>query len=195
MSADAVTPDDQPVIRPLARDAEAWVCAELMASSDPWRRLGRTIEQSYEILRDPAREVSVALEPSASGDPRVAGFIVVIMQGAFVGYIQSVAVRADCRGRGLGTALIALAERRILREAPNVFICASSFNPAARRLYERLGYTIVGELTDYIVRGHSEILMRKSTGPLSEFGSDNGPAKLISPTSLESSPSLFREKR
>jgi [ribosomal protein S18]-alanine N-acetyltransferase len=174
MNADALRPDEPPVIRALSTDAEAWACAELMASSDPWRRLGRTLEQSYRIVRDPAREVYVALEPSASGDPRVAGFIVVIMQGAFVGYIQSVAVRPEWRGRGLGTALIEAAERRILREAPNVFICVSSFNAAARRLYERLGYTVVGELADYIVRGHAEILMRKTTGPLSEFGSDEG---------------------
>jgi len=172
MSADTVSRDEPPVIQPLSTDAEAWACAELMASADPWRRLGRTLEQSYRIVRDPAREVYVALEPSAAAYPRVAGFIVVIMQGAFVGYIQSVAVRDDCRGRGLGTALIALAERRILRDTPNVFICASSFNPAARRLYERLGYTVVGELTDYIVRGHSEILLRKTTGPLAEFGAD-----------------------
>ena len=168
MSADTVSPDEPPVIQPLSTDAEAWACAELMASSDPWRRLGRTLEQSYRIVRDAGREVYVALEPSATGDARVAGFIVIIMQGAFVGYIQSVAVRDDCRGRGLGSALIALAERRILRDTPNVFICASSFNPSARRLYERLGYTVVGELTDYIVRGHSEILFRKTTGPLSE---------------------------
>jgi len=177
MNADAVRPDEQPVIRPLSTDAEAWACAELMASSDPWRLLGRTLEQSYRIVRDPAHEVFVALEPSAHGDPRVAGFIVVIMQGAFVGYIQSVAVRADCRGRGLGAALIAVAERRILHETPNVFICASSFNPAARLLYERLGYTVVGELTDYIVPGHSEILLRKTTGPLSEFGADEKAVK------------------
>ena len=104
MSAGAVSPDERPVIQPLSTDAEAWACAELMASSDPWRRLGRTLEESYRIVRDPAREVYVALEPSAAGDPRVAGFIVVIMQGAFVGYIQSVAVREDCRGRGLGSA-------------------------------------------------------------------------------------------
>jgi [ribosomal protein S18]-alanine N-acetyltransferase len=172
MSADTVSPDERPVIQRLSTDAEAWACAELMASSDPWRRLGRTLEQSYRIVRDPAREVYVALERSGLGAARVAGFIVIIMQGAFVGYIQSVAVRDDRRGHGLGTALIALAERRILHDTPNVFICASSFNPAARRLYERLGYAVVGKLTDYIVRGHSEILMRKTTGPLSEFGTD-----------------------
>ena len=34
---------------------------------------------------------------------------------------------------------MAWAEARILRESPNVFICVSSFNPDARRLYERQG--------------------------------------------------------
>ena len=28
---------------------------------------------------------------------------------------------------------------------------------------------MIGELKDYIVPGHSEILLRKSTGPLTEF--------------------------
>jgi len=173
MPTGRVPPGDFPIIRPLATDDEAWTCAELMASSDPWRQLGRTAEQSYRIIQDPAREVYVALE-SVGAEPRVVGFIVVSMSGAVVGYIQSVAVREDWRGRGLGTALIELAERRILRDTPNVFICVSSFNAGARRLYERLGYTVVGELADYIVRGYSEILLRKTTGPLYEFGADRG---------------------
>jgi [ribosomal protein S18]-alanine N-acetyltransferase len=89
------------------------------------------------------------------------------MTGAFVGYIQTIAIQPDRRGRGLGSRLIDFAERRILAESPNVFMCVSSFNHDARRLYERLGYHVVGELTDYIVQGHSEILLRKTTGPLS----------------------------
>jgi ribosomal protein S18 acetylase RimI-like enzyme len=48
-------------------------------------------------------------------------------------------------------------------------MCVSSFNRDARRLYERLGYQVIGELTDYIVQGHSEILLRKSLGPLAGF--------------------------
>ena len=139
-----------------------------MATNEPWLTLGRTLEESYQIVRDPAREVYVAVDVDDHGEPRVAGFIVLVMQGAFVGYIQSVAVRHDRRGRGLGSALITFAERRIFRDQPNVFICASSFNPGARRLYERLGYVAVGELTDFVVRGHSELLLRKTTGPLTE---------------------------
>ena len=160
------TQNPTPLIRRLATDDEARECAELMSSSDPWRRLGRDLDQSYRILLDSTREVYVALDPSILTASHIAGFVIVMMHGAFVGYIQSVAVREDYRGRGLGTALLEHAERRIFRDQPNVFICVSSFNPAARRLYERLGYRVVGELTDFIIRGQSEILLRKTIGPL-----------------------------
>jgi ribosomal protein S18 acetylase RimI-like enzyme len=61
------------------------------------------------------------------------------------------------------------AEERIFSDNPNAFICVSSFNKGARRLYKRLGYEVVGKLKDYIIPGHSEFLLRKTTGPLTEF--------------------------
>jgi [ribosomal protein S18]-alanine N-acetyltransferase len=53
--------------------------------------------------------------------------------------------------------------------AVGVAKCVSSFNTDAQRLYERLGYQRVSELPDYIVAGYSEILLRKTTGPLTGF--------------------------
>jgi [ribosomal protein S18]-alanine N-acetyltransferase len=97
------------------------------------------------------------------------------MTGAFVGYIQTICIDPSQRGQGLGSRLLEFAEQRILQVSPNVFMCVSSFNLDARRLYERLGYKVVGELTDYIVRGHSEILLRKTVGPLTGFGAKDGP--------------------
>jgi ribosomal-protein-alanine N-acetyltransferase len=141
------------------RDAEA--CARLMASSEPWLTLGRSYEASLAVVQDSSRETYVARQ----GD-EVVGFLIICMTGAFVGYIQTICIHPQHRGRGLGSRMVEFAEQRILREVPNVFMCVSSFNHAARRLYERLGYRVVGELTDYIVRGHSEILLRKTTGPL-----------------------------
>jgi ribosomal protein S18 acetylase RimI-like enzyme len=165
------------VVRRLAGEREAAACAEIMATSEPWVTLGRTYERSLAVLGDPDAEVYVALAAarapggavSASEPAAVAGFLVLSLRGAFTGYIRTVALGADWRGRGLGTALIAFAERRILREVPNVFLCVSSFNTRARTLYLRLGYEVVGELRDYIVRGHSEWLLRKSVAPLAEF--------------------------
>src|SRR4051794_19634019 len=155
---------EEVAISRLSGDAEARVCAEMMASSDPWLHFGRTFEQCLARVTNPSGEVWVA---RANGVPQ--GFIILVLQGAFVGYIQIVCVAADARGSGLGSHLVAFAEERIFREFPNVFLCVSSINPRARQLYERLGYTLVGEFDDYIVRGYSELLMRKSVGPLAEF--------------------------
>lgn len=162
-------------VRSLQGDAEAAACAAIMASSEPWVTLGRTDERSLAVVRDPEAEVYVAVEREGEAGAEVAGFVVLLMRGAFTGYVRSVAVRADWRGRGLGTALLRFAERRILRETPNVFVCVSSFNGRAKALYLRLGYEIVGELRDYLVRGHSEWLLRKSTGPLAEFTESTPP--------------------
>ena len=135
-----------------------------MSESEPWRTLGRSYATCLDRLRDESRERYVA----AIG-PALAGFVVLNLKGAFVGYVQSICVAPERRGRGVGTSLLRFAEERIFRESPNVFICVSDFNDGARRLYERLGYRLVGELADFIVRGHSELLLRKTRGPLSEF--------------------------
>lgn len=151
-------------IRRLATDDEAHLCAQLMSTSEPWITLQRDYAAALAMVHDSARETYVAYE----GD-RFRGFVLLTMNGAFVGYIQTIGIVPERRGRGLGARLIAFAEERILRESPNVFLCVSSFNHRARALYERLGYTLVGELTDYLVFGHSEYLFRKSIAPIQEF--------------------------
>jgi ribosomal-protein-alanine N-acetyltransferase len=138
-----------------------------MADSEPWRTLGRDYETSLRIVTDPVKEVYVAYVGAETD--AIAGFLILNMTGAFVGYIQTVCVAPEWRGRGLGALLISFAEERIFRETPNVFMCVSSFNTDAQRLYERLGYQRIGDLTDYIVSGHSEILLRKTIGPLIGF--------------------------
>ncbi|UCD20428.1 MAG: GNAT family N-acetyltransferase [candidate division WOR-3 bacterium] len=139
-------------------------CAELMSISEPWNTLRRTYDDAVKIITDEASEVHLAIR----GDEMI-GFAIIKMQGSFVGYIQSIVVKSMHRGQGIGTRFMEYLERRIFSEQPNVFICVSSFNQDARRLYERLGYEAIGELRDYIVKGHSEILLRKTVAPLSEF--------------------------
>lgn len=151
-------------IRALAGDDEAAVCAGLMSGTDPWITLGRGYEASLRIIKDQSREVYVATDESG-----IAGFLILCMVGAFIGYIQTVVVAPDRRGKGIGSQLVGFAENRIFGHSPNVFLCVSSFNTRARPLYERLGYEYVGELTNYIVTGHSELLFRKTRGPWTDF--------------------------
>ena len=157
---------DMPVveIEPLRSTADAETCARLMANSEPWMTLGRSYAASLIILQDPTRETYVA-----RGADGLAGFLILCLVGPFTGYIQTICIDPRYRESGLGTRLVAFAEARIAAVSPNVFLCVSSFNPRARALYERLGYEYIGELRDYLVRGHSELLYRKSFGPWAEF--------------------------
>ncbi|MFC1726824.1 GNAT family N-acetyltransferase [candidate division KSB1 bacterium] len=156
--------DPDIVIRKLRGKNDIEVCANIMASSEPWITLRRGYEESAETLSDPSKEVYVAETNSV-----VTGFIIIVMKGAFTSYIQTVGVAPDWRNKGIGTKLVNFAEERIFRDSPNVFMCVSSFNKNAMRLYKRMGYEVVGELKNYIVSGFSEILLRKTIAPLSEF--------------------------
>ena len=135
-----------------------------MATSEPWLTLGRGFDESLALVQDPSREVWVAYDGTL-----FRGFVILNLHGPFVGYIQTIAISEDARGGGVGSELLRFAEERIFREFANVFLCVSSFNPRARALYERSGYETIGEIRDFLVRGHSEILMRKTIAPIREF--------------------------
>ena len=156
--------DTGTAIERLQGAADLEQCARMMAGLEPWVTLGRTVDSSRRNLQDPGKEIFVLRE-----NAEIQGFVVIDLRGPFPGYLQTVCIRPEARRRGNGTRLIAHAEARIFEQSPNVFICVSTFNPDARRLYERLGYVTVGELPHYLVRGHGEILMRKTRGPWSEF--------------------------
>jgi ribosomal protein S18 acetylase RimI-like enzyme len=151
-------------VRPLQGDDEVEACARLMAGSEPWLTLGRDCAASRTILSNPAKEVYWI---GYQGE--WAGFLILDLHGPFRGYLQTICLRPELRGAGLGTAVIGWAEARIFRESPNVFMCVSDFNDHAKRLYVRLGYEVVGELRDFLVPGHSEVLLRKTTGTWQGF--------------------------
>ncbi len=141
--------------------AEAEFCARMMAASEPWLTLGRGSEALLKALQNPAREAFLA-----KSEAEIAGVVLINLQGAFNGYIQSVCVAPLWRNRGFGERLMSFAEEFIFRQSPNVFLCVSSFNTGAQKFYRRLGYTEIGVLKDYLVSGCDEILMRKTRGPL-----------------------------
>ncbi|MGA2197200.1 MAG: GNAT family N-acetyltransferase [Bryobacteraceae bacterium] len=140
----------------LASGADREWCAQLMASSEPWLTLGRDFAFCLASCR---RSEFLVLMARRAGTP--CGFVLLHPAGvAGSPYIASIATSAAERGQGVGSALLDAAERW-LPEARHIFLCVSSFNTQARRLYERRGYAKVGEFPDYVITGASEILMHK----------------------------------
>jgi ribosomal protein S18 acetylase RimI-like enzyme len=143
-------------IKDVTADDRDWA-ARLMASSDPWITLGRNEASCRLVMQNPEAVIFMAW----IGAER-AGFVLCHRRGV-VGspYLATIAVDARWRGQGVGRELIAFVEDYFRPHARHLFLCVSSFNPRARALYERVGFTEVGELPEYFIPGASEVLMYK----------------------------------
>jgi ribosomal protein S18 acetylase RimI-like enzyme len=149
-------------VTPLRLRADREWAAGLMASSEPWLTLGRSRDDALRVLKNPAKECHLVRQSGGR-----AGFLVLDLHGPLGGYLQTIGVAPEMRGRGVGTAALRWVERHVFASQKNLLLCVSSFNRRAAALYRRLGFRTVGRLRDYVVAGHDEILMRKTRGPLS----------------------------
>ena len=140
---------------PAALEDFEW-CARLMASNEPWVTLRRDLEGARLAVRRPGTELFLARD----GEERL-GFLLVAPRGlAGAPYIASIAVAEAARGRGVGSRMLAWAEQHFAGSR-DLFLLVSSFNVRAQQLYLRHGYVQVGDIPDYIVPGHSELILRK----------------------------------
>jgi len=96
----------------------------------------------------------------AVNDKQMVGFIAGdIRRLEGVAWIATVAVLPEYRGRGIGAALLQTCEARI--SVNRIRLCVRPSNDVAIRLYERFGYTRVGEWTKYYQDGESALVMEK----------------------------------
>ena len=141
-----------------ATQADYEWCARLMASSEPWITLRRDLEGCRAVLVRPGTELFVARDQDSSGP---LGFILLAAYGfAASPYVASIGVGPEARGQSVGSQLMAFAEQRY-RDRGHLFLLVSSFNQRAQKFYRGHGYEFVGELKDYIVAGHSELIFHK----------------------------------
>jgi ribosomal-protein-alanine N-acetyltransferase len=135
------------------------VCALMMSVTDPWITLGMDYDQCIKAFEGECKEVYVVRVRN-----EIAGFVILQTGGTFAGYIQTICISENYRGKGFGKKLLQFCEERILKISPNVFICVSSFNKGAIRLYYEFGFKLVGELENFVKNGYTELLLRKTVG-------------------------------
>ena len=145
-------------------------CADIMAESEPWITLGSTRQMARHFFK---RHLSSGDCFVATKEKTVVGFIVFYPERGFPigGYIKALGIHKQYRRKGIGTALMRFAEKRIFRHWPNVFLLVSDFNVQAQRFYKQLGYSKVGFIPDAVIRGHGEWIYRKTKGPCGRYPS------------------------
>jgi len=93
-------------------------------------------------------------------DKQMVGFIagdVRRLEG--MAWIAIVAVLPEYRGQGIGSALLAACEAKI--PLSKIRLCVRLSNDVAIRLYEKFGYSKVGEWSRYYQDGEAALVMEK----------------------------------
>lgn len=105
-------------------------------------------------------EIYVAI----NNDNNCVGFVWIILNGIFHSfpYIHIIAVKSENRGQGIGRILIKFVEDVYCKNYSKLFLVVADFNPDAKRLYERIGYSVIGDIPNLYRNGITECLMMKS---------------------------------
>lgn len=157
-------PDEKIAIKLTTDVNKIDACAMMMSVSDPWITLAMNVDQCRKAFEGPYKEIYLLEIENI-----IAGFVILQIAGTFKGYIQTICINELYRGRGLGKKLLQFCEERILKISPNIFICVSSFNKDAIRLYERFGFKLVGKLENFVKEGFTELLLRKTVGAIIDY--------------------------
>jgi ribosomal protein S18 acetylase RimI-like enzyme len=68
--------------------------------------------------------------------------------------IAKMMTRPEHRGRGIATALLHAAEQEATRQSRTLLVLDTATDGGASSLYERLGYTLAGEIPDFALKPH-----------------------------------------
>ncbi len=137
---------------------EAQTIAASLTDSDPWRTLGYGTDALARGLQLAHPDVTRYL---AVRNGAIQGLAVIRHPWLRGAYIELFAVLPGAQGQGIGRALLGFIERTYRGRTPNLWLLVSGFNSGARAFYEKQGFRPVGLLTDLIIVGHDEVLMRK----------------------------------
>ena len=136
-------------------------CEEALINSELGKRYFSEKESGRKALEDGFNkgEIYVALDNHDS----CKGFIWLIVNGMFHSfpYIHIISVKEEDRNQGVGKALLEFAEKSSFKDYSKLFLVVADFNPEAKRLYEKIGYSEIGYIPNLYREGITECLMMK----------------------------------
>lgn len=141
-------------IRPATTaDIDSLLALENLFPSD---RMNRAALRRF--LRVPNARLWVAVQHKII----VGNVLLLLRTGADHGRVYSVVVAPEARGQGLGEQLIATAERHTKTLGRSrLRLEVRRDNKAARKLYEKRGYAVIAQLSDYYEDGAAGLRLEK----------------------------------
>jgi len=136
-------------------------CEEALANSELGMRYFSREGSARKALEDgfTKEEIYIALDANHN----CKGFLWFILDGIFHSfpYLHIIAVKKESRSLGIGQKLLKFFEDTCFKDYSKLFLVVADFNPAAKRLYEKIGYIEVGNVPSLYREGITEHLMMK----------------------------------
>lgn len=136
-------------------------CEEALINSELGKRYFSKEGWGREHLEEgfAKKEIYVAIE-----DDKCLGFVWLKEKGVFDAfpYVYIISVKEESRGKGIGKLLLNFVEEVYFEKYSKLFLVVGDFNPQAKRLYESLGYSSIGDIKDLYREGITETLMMKA---------------------------------
>ena len=137
----------------------AQLVGPLLASIDPWARYAYTGKALTAFL---ASEEAGAPRLAIKADRVIAGAVGIRNNWLRGPYLQFLGILPAYQSHGIGGAILDWLETEARTvSAQNLWVAASEFNTRALSFYERHGFGRIATLSDLVVEGSSEILLRK----------------------------------
>lgn len=154
-TAARASPKLQPILRPAGSvDIPALLALE--------RRVFAADRVSPQSFRRFVASPSAALIVAENGGALAGYALVLFRAGTFVARLYSLAVAHEFSGRGIGSVLLAAAERAAQgHDCLFMRLEVHARNQRAMRLYERSGYRPIGRLDDYYADGGTALRLEK----------------------------------
>ena len=128
-------------------------------AEDPVSTLGveGLAQFNHAEVGDAGKTALIAKPVGGDGQPLAAGLVGYTVWGWL--FVEKLWVGEPLRSRGLAAKLLAAAEGEAVSRGCNR-AWLDTFNPNAKRLYERLGYEVFGELPEF-VGSNTRFFMKK----------------------------------
>ncbi len=131
----------------------------LLSRIDPWARYAYTGDALTAFL---ANEEPGAPRFAIKADRVIAGAISIRNNWLRGPYLQFLGILPGYQSHGIGGAILDWFENEARGiGAQNLWVAASEFNTRALSFYEKHGFNRIATLSDLVVEGSSEILLRK----------------------------------
>jgi len=136
-------------------------CAEALVNSELGSQYFSAEGSAQKVLKEGFDKKQIYI--AQDNDKNCLGFLWYVPNAMFHSFpfLHIIAVKQQYRNMGIGRKMIEFFEEKCFQKSSKVFLVVADFNPQAKKLYEKMGYTHVGTIPSLYRDGIEENLMMK----------------------------------